>query len=199
MCTGHILDRFARFVRDGKTIIAVSPTAADDFWCALRGRRSAPGGTTEWGRLPLCSMNYRPGGGEVLRSAPQLRRRRHGDNHGRHRRHSLGRPPPQPHSRRIHRGGPGVVAGAACARGHWNFRACRPPREGASRQPAGSSAGTATAAAPMWPPAGPGGGSSTLGARREADGAMCRILWAPGRPRVEIPRARRPADRDRTP
>lgn len=57
----HILEEFDGFIHHGGTLIAISPTASEDFSRAL-GRPPASGEAALWREKPLCSMSYLPGG-----------------------------------------------------------------------------------------------------------------------------------------
>ena len=59
----HILDKFIEFIKSGKILIAVSPTAAADFWTALK-KPLASTIKNEWEKTHLCSMSYKQGGAD---------------------------------------------------------------------------------------------------------------------------------------
>lgn len=61
----HVRSKFVEFMRDGGILVAVSPTAAADFWAATNSPLS-PRQRAAMGRTPLCSMNYGPGGKDVF-------------------------------------------------------------------------------------------------------------------------------------
>lgn len=56
----HIRGEFLEFIRHGGLLIAISPTAAADFWASVKGQPLSRE-MVEWGRKPLCCMSYRPG------------------------------------------------------------------------------------------------------------------------------------------
>ena len=55
----HIFKEFVKFIRHGGTLIAISPTASNDFLRALK--RPLSDMTAKWGESSLYSMSYRPG------------------------------------------------------------------------------------------------------------------------------------------
>ena len=61
----HIRERFVEFMKDGKILVAVSPTAAADFWSAMKAPLS-PTQSVVMGRTPLCGMSYGPRGRDVF-------------------------------------------------------------------------------------------------------------------------------------
>lgn len=61
----HIRGRLIEFMRDGKVLVAVSPTAAADFWSAVNAPLP-PDQSAPLGRIPLCSMSYGPRGKDVF-------------------------------------------------------------------------------------------------------------------------------------
>lgn len=61
----HIRGRLVEFMRGGKILVAVSPTAAADFWSAMKAP-PAPGQRAAMGSTPLCGMSYGPGGKDVF-------------------------------------------------------------------------------------------------------------------------------------
>lgn len=56
----HIVDEFIEFLHHGGTLIAISPTALEDFFRAL-DRPPLLEEAAEWRKKLLCSMSYRPG------------------------------------------------------------------------------------------------------------------------------------------
>ena len=56
----HIFKEFTKFIQYGGTLIAVSPTALEDFLRALN-RQPPSEHTSKWGEKSLYSMSYRPG------------------------------------------------------------------------------------------------------------------------------------------
>ena len=61
----HVCSKFAEFIGGGKTLVAVSPTAAADFWAVAKTPLSSDVGAA-MGRTPLCSMSHMPDGKDVF-------------------------------------------------------------------------------------------------------------------------------------
>lgn len=55
-----IFGNFVELIKSGKTLIAVGPRAASEFWTALE-KTPDPATENEWGKMQLCSMAYRQG------------------------------------------------------------------------------------------------------------------------------------------